>query len=83
MDGSTDSLDLTNLVKKSLKPNGMFAVTCFQGSHDILTPIKIKELLLGYIPHVRLMKMENYGTGLFKRNHLNLIELQKIVSRYM
>ncbi|WP_241657782.1 alpha/beta fold hydrolase [Anaerobacillus alkaliphilus] len=46
-----------------------------QGSDDIIKPTKIKELLLDYIPHARLVEIENSGhwTVVEKSSELNRI----------
>ena len=46
-----------------------------QGSHDIITPAKIKELLIKYVPHVKLIEIENCGhwTVVEKPDKMNTI----------
>jgi len=46
-----------------------------QGSHDIITPAKIKELLINYIPHSRLTEIENCGhwTVVEKPEKMNIL----------
>nr|WP_285851920.1 alpha/beta hydrolase [Sporosarcina luteola] len=46
-----------------------------QGSHDIITPAKIKELLIKYIPHAKLIEIKNCGhwTVVEKPNKMNAL----------
>ncbi|WP_246188445.1 alpha/beta fold hydrolase [Metabacillus lacus] len=46
-----------------------------QGSHDILTPATIKELLIKYIPHAKLTEIENCGhwTVVEKPDKMNML----------
>lgn len=48
-----------------------------QGSHDIITPAKIKELLIKYIPHAKLTEIENCGhwTVVEKPDKMNMLAI--------
>jgi proline iminopeptidase len=72
----TDISNNYNLIPKIHKLSSIPTVVA-QGSTDILKPVKIKELLLDYIPHARLIEIEQCGhwTVVEKSTELNRIAI--------